>query len=563
MRYSQLFGKSVREEPKDTKLISHKLLYKAGYIRELASGRYSILPLGLRVMDKIKKIIKEEMDAIFAQQISTPTLHPVELWKKTKRTTAMGPTLMRLKDRKGAKFVLGATHEEVFVDLIQKFNLSEKDLPLILYQFSNKFRDELRARGGLVRVKEFMMKDAYSFHANSSSLDKTYQDMYEAYQKIFKRMDLPTIPVEADSGAIGGKISHEFMLADPDGEDTFVQCNVCSYSANTEKAEGVLTAKNPHEKEEKLIEIIAPRGVNIEAMVDFYKLPGWRLLKTVVYRLNTQKSYIAVLIRGDLDINEVKLAKVIKTDEFEVAKDEELHKLKTIRGFVSPLNLGVARFLVDRSVTTVKNLITGANKLNRDTKNFNFPRDLGKGEVVDVALINGEFTCRRCKKGRFILRKGIELGHVFRLDYYYSKPMNATFTAKDGNKKLFLMGCYGIGLERMMAAVVQKHHDSKGIIWPEVVSPFKVYLIGILGKHAGVKKQVEDFYKRLLAKKVEVLYDERQASPGVKFTDCDLIGIPIRLVVSERTSGKIELKRRKGQKSILYSKEELLPLLII
>lgn len=419
MRYLQLFGKTVREEPKDAKLISHKLLYKAGFIRELVSGRYSILPLGLKVMDKIKRIIKEEMDLIGAQQLSTPTLHPIGLWKKTNRTTTMGPTLMRVIDRRKAEFVLGATHEEVFVDLVQKFNLSQKDLPVTLYQFSNKFRDELRARGGLVRVREFMMKDAYSFNESPQSLDKSYHDMYNAYKKIFDRLGIPTIAVEADSGAIGGKFSHEFMFEDKDGEDTFVECDNCDYSANTEKAQGSLVNKNDNAK-----------------------------------------------------------------------------------------------------------------------------RDLP--------------ICQKCKKGSLRLKKGIEMGHVFRLDYYYSKPLDAAFTAEDGSKQLFLMGCYGIGLERAMAAVVEKHHDQKGIIWPKTIAPFQVSLIAISDNAGEVKKIADQIYQKLVNNKVEVLYDDREVTPGVKFADFDLIGIPVRLVISQKTNGKIEWKNRNKNEISLLTVEEVL-----
>lgn len=557
MRYSQLFGKTVRDVPSETKLISHKLLYKAGFIRELVAGRYSLLPLGFRVFEKIRKIIEEEMDAIGAQRVATPTLHPIELWKKTNRTTTMGKTLMRITDRRGADFVLGATHEEVFVDLVQKFNPSEKDLPIILYQFSNKFRDELRARGGLVRVREFVMKDAYSFHATPESLDETYANMFSAYQNIFHRLGVPTVPVEADSGAIGGKVSHEFMLEDEDGEDTFVQCDSCGYSANTEKAEGVLEPKNPEEEERELEEVDAPRGVNIEAMMDFYRCPVWRLLKTIIYKvkpLEGKEYFVGVLIRGDLEINELKLAKFLGSEEFVLANDEELKKLGTVRGFVAPFDLKVSSYLVDWSVTSVKNLITGANRLNRDRKNYNVTRDLPEGKVIDIALVGPEFTCARCKKGHFVLKRGIELGHVFRLDYYYSEPMNATFTVKDGSKKKFLMGCYGIGIERAMAVVVEANHDEKGIIWPKSVSPFDAHLISL-----NVNDRADKVYEELTKAGIEILFDDRtDVSAGVKFSDYDLIGIPVRLVVSEKTGEQVEFKERKTDKVNLLSIEELI-----
>ena len=557
MRYSQLFGKTVRDAPSEVKLISHKLLYKAGFIRELAAGRYSLLPLGLRVSEKIKKIIEEEMDGVGAQRVVTPTLHPIELWKRTNRTTTMGKTLMKVIDRRGSDFVLGATHEEVFVDLVQKFNPSEKDLPIILYQFSNKFRDELRARGGLIRVREFVMKDAYSFHATAESLDETYADMFSAYQNIFHRLGVLTIPVEADSGAIGGKVSHEFMLENQDGEDTFVQCDSCGYSANTEKAEGILEPKNPDEKLREIEEIDAARGVNIESMMDFYKSPAWRLLKTIIYKVKDQggkEFLVAVLVRGDLDINELKLAKVLGSDEFTLADDDELKKIGTVRGFVAPFDLKLAGYFVDWSVTSVKNLITGANKLNRDRKNYNVSRDLPEGKIVDIAMVERKFTCARCKKGHFVLKRGIELGHVFRLDYYYSEPMNATFSAKDGSKKKFLMGCYGIGIERAMAAVVEANHDEKGIIWPKSVSPFDVHLISL-----NSNEKADKVYEELTKAGIEVLYDDREdVSAGVKFSDYDLIGIPVRLVVSEKIKEQIELKERNTDKVSLLSIGELI-----
>lgn len=560
MRYSQLFGKTVREAPKDAKLLSHKFLYQAGFIRELSSGRYSLLPLGLRVQDKIKAIIKEEMDLIGAQQIITPTLHPLEFWEKTNRTKTMGPTLMHLKDRREAEFVLGATHEEVFVDLVKKFNLSEKDLPLTLYQFSIKFRDEMRARGGLIRVREFVMKDAYSFNESVESLDRSYDEMFTAYQKIFKRIAVPVVSVEADSGAIGGKISHEFMYENASGEDTYVICNKCTYRANAEKAEGILPPKNQDENEQKIEEIDASRGVNMEEMGEFYKCPLWRLLKTVIYKIKKGKqySYIAILIRGDLEINELKLAKILKTEEFTLADDSDLVKLNTIRGFVGPVNLKVEKIYVDRSVTTVKNITTGANKLHRDFRNFNLTRDLTDFEVVNYALVNKEFICNICKDGHLELKKGIEMGHVFRLDYYYSRPMEANFISKDGKQQFFLMGCYGIGLERAIAAVVEANHDQKGIIWPESVSPYQVHLIGLNLNDEKIARFAEAIYVKLQKSGIDVLFDDRVAvSPGVKFADCDLIGIPVRLVVSAKTEGKIELKKRNESKIEFLSPEEL------
>lgn len=560
MRYSKLFGKTVRDISKEAKLISHQLLYKAGFIRELVSGRYSILPLGFRVHDKIKKIIKEEMDAIGAQQIITPTLHPLELWKRTNRTTTMGATLMRLKDRHGAQFVLGATHEEVFVDLVQKFNLSEKDLPVILYQFSNKFRDELRARGGLVRVREFVMKDAYSFNESVESLDKSYQDMFDAYQRIFNRIGVPTIPVEADSGAIGGKFCHEFMYEDKDGEDTFVKCNSCDYAANTEKAEFIRDDVNTKEEIKPFKMIDQPEWVEtMDDNVKHYKLPKSHFLKNVVYK-NEREEIIIGVLRGDLEVNEIKLTKASDSAQLTVATEEDLKKLGTKSGWVHSWGHRGCRYIGDLSLTTVHNFIGGQKEKTTDSFNVNYDRDFTCEKLADIALAGEGFICPKCKKGKLKLHRGIEMGHVFRLDYYYSKPMEAYFVTKTGEKKNFLMGCYGIGLERAMAAVVEEHNDNKGIIWPESVAPFLVYLIGVDQEKKEVVEFTEEIYKRLSNNSIEVLYDDRiDVSAGVKFADCDLIGVPYRAVVSQKTvkEGKIEIKKRTDSKVELVSKEEL------
>lgn len=405
MMYSRLFGKTVRDEPSEAVLSSHKLLYKAGYIRDLVSGRYSLLPLGERVAKKIIKIIESEMDGIGGQRITTPTFHPIELWQRSGRIKTMSDVLTRVKDKRGAEFALGATHEEVFVDLVEKFSLSEKELPVILYQFSNKFRDETRARGGLIRVREFLMKDAYSFNATAESLDQTYDEMYKAYGRIFEKLGIKAVAIEADSGAIGGKVSHEFMAPSEVGEDEYLECVKCGYKANREK--------------------------------------------------------------------------------------------------------------------------------------------IGK-----------ENLCPKCKNALKI-NHGIEVGHVFRLDYYYSEPMNATFTAGDGTKKKFLMGCYGIGIERNLATIVEQNHDEAGIIWPKSVAPFDVHLISL-----NVNDKAQKVYEELLKAGVEVLYDDREVSAGVKFADYELIGIPVRLVVSAKTGDKIEYKERDSSETKVIDIKEVIEILL-
>ena len=552
MRYSKLFGKTIREEPKEVFLPSHKLLYKAGFIRELVAGRYLFTPLGWRVLEKIVKIIDEEMVAIGSQRVFTPTLHPIELWQKTHRDEAFGEALMRVKDRRGSEFAIGATHEGVMVEFIKKFNPTWKDLPIVIHQFSLKFRDELRARGGLIRLREFLMKDAYSFAADEKQFMKTYQDQYEAYKRIAKKLGFEVIPVEADAGPLGGDFCHEFMVKNEKGEDTFITCPKCGYTANIEKAEGKLEAKNIEEKELPLEEAPAKRGLNMEDMAKFYKLPTWHLLKTIIFIVKDKP--VAILIRGDLDINEIKLAKILKTNDFRIPEPEEVKKLGTVRGFVSPISLKVSQFLVDQSILTVKNLITGANRLNVDAKNFNFPRDLKNGQIVDISLVKSGFLCGKCGQGELKETRAIEFGHCFKYDNFYTKAMDGFYVDKNGKEKFLWMGAYGIGVERAMALIVETNHDEKGIIWPKEVAPYEVHLIELKSKNSG-----EKVYQELQDEGAEVLYDDREdVSAGVKFADADLIGIPVRLVVSEKTKDKIEWKERDSQKTELLTLPEVI-----
>lgn len=557
MRYSQFFSKTLRRSPRKAEIASHQLLIKGGFIdRALASGIYSFLPLGWRVMKRIEKIIQEEMDAIGGQELFLPSLHPRELWEETGRWQNYVPPLFKLKDQHGHDFCLAPTHEEVITDLCRRFVHSYRDLPVAIYQIQNKFRNETRATGGLLRVREFIMKDLYSFHRDEKDLDKYYQKVYQAYEKIFKRCGIEAQAVEASSGSIGGSFCHEFMLFSNSGEDKVAGCDKCDYKANLEKAEGKLADKNPDEKELPLKEVKAERGLNMEEMAKFYKKPAWQLLKTIIFMVKDKP--VVVLIRGDLEINEVKLEAILGTSDFRIPEPEELKKLGTVRGFVSPIGLKLDRFLVDKSVLTVKNLITGANKLNMDTKNFNYQRDLKKGEVVDVAVVTDEFICPKCGKGKLEIKSVIELGHVFKLGTKYSEEMGAKYLDKKGKKQLVWMGCYGIGLGRLMAAIVEAYHDKKGIVWSESVAPFQAHLLAI-GEGEAVTTFAEKVYDELAKSGVDVLYDDRQdVSAGVKFADADLLGVPVRLVVSEKTKDKIEWKKRESQKTELLTLKEIL-----
>lgn len=554
MLYSKLFGKTVRDVPSGIYLDSHRLLYQAGFIRELTAGRYLFTPLGWRVLDKIVKVIDGEMTKIGSQRVATPTLHPIDLWQKTHRDEAFGESLMRVKDRRGIDFAIGATHEAVMVEFIKKFRPSFKDLPIVIHQFSLKFRDELRARGGLIRLREFLMKDAYSFASDEKEFMKTYKDQYDSYLKIARRLGLEVIPVEADAGALGGDFCHEFMIENEKGEDTFIICSKCGYAANVEKANGKLENKNANEKELPLKKTEAKRGLNMEDMAKFYNLPTWQLLKTIIFIV--EEKPIAVLIRGDLEINEIKLSHLLETSNFRLPEVGELKKINTVRGFVSPIGLKASRFLVDESVLTVKNLITGANEVNTDYKNFNFPRDLKDGEVVDIANVKNGFICRKCNKGDLKEQRAIEFGHCFKYDHFYTKALDGVFIDKNDKEKLLWMGAFGIGIDRAMGLIVEAHHDGKGIIWPEKIAPFKAHLICLGEKET---KMADNVYQKLKKEGIEVLYDDRKdVSAGVKFADADLIGIPYRLVVSSKTGDKVEFKRRDSQETHNLSLTDLI-----
>jgi len=563
MRYSKFFGKTVRKAPAEAMAVSHQLLYKGGFIRELVAGRYSFLPLGFRVWEKIVKIIDEEMAAIPSQRVATPTLHPMELWWATARDQAFGAGLMQLKDRRGAEFALGATAEGVMLDLVKKFKPSYRDLPIVIHQFSQKFRDELRARGGLLRVREFVMKDAYSFHPDEKSLDETYQAMYEAYLRIAERLDLKVIPVEAYSGAIGGKYCHEFMVELEIGDDRFLVCNQCGYAANKERAEFVREDINLDEEMKPFKIIAQPEWVmTMEDNVKHYGLPKSRFLKNVVYKTPKGKIIIAV-IRGDLDVNEMKLANLLGEGELVKATEEDLLKLGTKPGWVHCWGHKEALYVGDISLETVRNFIGGQKEKETDSFNVNYGRDFTVDRLGDIALAEEGKICGRCQKGKMVEKKSIEFGHVFKLDKFYSEPMGGTFVDKDGEELPMWMGSYGIGIGRAMATVVESHHDEKGIIWPEALAPFQVHLLNLNMEDPKVVKKSNEIYQRLVDEGFEVLYDDREMSAGVKLADADLIGIPKRLIVSQRSleKGGVEVKKREEKKGKIVSLEEFVELL--
>jgi len=556
MRYSKLFGKTVRNAPKDAVLESHKLLFRAGFIRDLSAGRYLLTPLGFKVFEKIIKIIDEEMQTIGGQRVSSPTLHPLELWQATHRDVAFGEGLMRVKDRRGAWFAIGATAEAVMTEFVKKFSPSWRDLPFVIYQFSQKFRDELRARGGLVRVREFLMKDSYSFAADEESSLKCYWDHFHAYEKIAERLGIKVIPVEADSGALGGDFCHEFITPCDFGEDTILTCE-CGYRANKEKAEFVRENINLDEEEKPLEIVSQPEWVeSMDDNVKHYNLPKSRFLKNVVYKTAKGKIIIAV-IRGDLEVNEVKLTKVVNEGELIPATDEDLIKMETKPGWVHCWG-HQALYIGDLSLQTVKNFIGGQKEKTTDCVNVNYGRDFTCEVLADITEAHEGYFCGKCRKGKLKEIRGIEFGHVFKYDDFYSKAMRATFTDKNGKEKFLQMGAYGIGIERAMAIIVEAHRDEKGIIWPKPVAPYQVHLVNLNPKSEirNPKLNADEVYEKLQASGIEVLYDDREeVSAGEKFVDADLIGIPVRLVVSERNGDKIEYKGRDKKESELLDLE--------
>jgi len=562
MRYSHLFGKTVRQAPSEATLPSHQLLYKAGFIRDLVAGRYSFLPLGVRVREKIIAIIEEEMAAIGSQRVVSPTLHPMDLWKATNRDQAFGEGLMRLKDRRGAEFALGATAEGVMVDLVNKFKPSYKDLPIVIHQFSSKFRDELRARGGLIRVREFTMKDAYSFCSSKESLERIHADMRQAYEKIAARLELPVVVVDALSGAIGGKVCHEFIYLNEGGEDVILRCNKCDYAANAEKAEFKRRNVNSREQEKELQKVKAPGTITAQQEATFHQVELSQILNTIVYK-TADGQYIAGLVLGDHQINQYALEQAagLRAGELEPATEEDLEKLGTVKGYVTPVGEafgGKIRFIGDIGLEYVKNLVTGANEEGVDYINANLGRDFNVELLAPIAQAKNGDPCPVCD-GILNSARGIEFGHIFQLDHFYTKAMNSAFVDQDGQRKPMWNGSYGIGIGRALACVVEEHHDEKGIVWPVSVAPYHVHLIS-LGNEEKITQQSEELYKNLQNAGFDVLYDDREESAGIKFADADLIGIPFRVVVSARTAekGGFEVKRRNSEAVTYLDFEELI-----
>jgi prolyl-tRNA synthetase len=495
------------------------------------------------------------MDKAGGQELSMPVLQPLELWQKTGRDLAFGKGLFTLTDRKERKLALGPTHEEVITELVSHNVQSYRDLPLLLYQIQTKFRDEPRPRGGLIRVREFTMKDLYSFDADEDGLNQSYAKMLQAYKNIYARCGLPTLLVEADSGAIGGKESHEFMVITEGGEDEVIYCNSCHYAANIEKAESK-KSKLESEKPLPLEEVTTPGASTIEQVADFFKIPKSHTLKAVFYIADGK--LVFVVIRGDIEVNEVKLKNALGCAELRLATEAEVIKAGIVAGAASPIGIKGIKIIADDSITLGANFVAGANKPETHLRNVNYPRDFKADLVMDIAQARAGDECPKCGS-KLLSTRGIEVGHVFKLGTFLSQKLGALFADQDGVSHPIIMGCYGIGLDRLLAAAIEQNHDDKGIIWPMPIAPYQVYLCPLYLENEKVVTAAEKLYAELGAQGLEVLFDDRRESPGVKFNDADLLGIPIRVTISPRTLEKnsVEIKKRSEKEAELVPVPEI------
>ncbi|HUV73631.1 MAG TPA: proline--tRNA ligase [Anaerolineae bacterium] len=563
MRLSNLFGSTLREIPAEAQMTSHQLLLRAGMIRQVATGIYAYLPLGWRVLHKIEDILRDEMNAVGGQEMRMPSAQPAELWQETGRYSEAGPVLASFRDRAQRELVLGITHEEVVTYLARREIHSYRQLPFVVYQIQTKFRDEPRSRGGLIRAREFTMKDAYSFHVDQADLDGYYPRMYRAYESSFRRCGVEAVAVEANPGLMGGAASHEFMALNDGGEDTLILCDQCGYAANAESAV-TRREEKPGDSERPLEEVATPGTTTIEDVASFLGITPRQTLKAIFYVAEGKLAF--VVIRGDLEVNETKLASLLKVSDLRLAEQQEVEEAGIVAGYASPIDqAGKVKVVADESVNWGSNFVAGANKAGYHLCNVNHPRDFEVDVLGDIAAVQDGDPCLRCG-GRLQAARGIELGHIFKLGTRYSELMGATFLDKAGQTRPLVMGCYGIGIGRLMAAVVEQCHDDHGIVWPLSVAPYHFHLI-VLGDEAKIVDTAESLYHSLQSKGCEILYDDRNESAGVKFNDADLIGIPFRLTVGSRSlrAGGVEIKRRDAEEDEIVSLqglEEKVPALV-
>ena len=545
MRVSRLYAPTLREVPAEAEVISHQLMLRAGFMRKAAGGIYSYLPLALRVLKKIETIVREEMDKAGAQELLMPIVQPAEMWQESGRWDVYGAEMFRLNDRHNRKFCLGPTHEEMVTTLIRSDVRSYRQMPLNVYQIQNKFRDERRPRFGLMRGREFIMKDAYSFDRDEEALDKSYKSMYDAYTNIFTRCGLKFRPVEADSGAIGGSGSHEFMVIADSGEAEIVFCTECDYAANVEKAElAPILADDEDMKEVKSVE--TPNCKTIADVCGYLQLPIEKSVKAVAYK--SEKGLILCFVRGDHEVNEIKVINTCNVINLDMATEEDLTNAGTIGGYMGPVGMDPEKVIivVDSSVMNMHNFCCGANKNDLHYLNVNPVRDFKPTYVADIRLIQVTDGCPHCG-GKIAKARGIEVGQVFKLFTKYSEALKAMYLDVNGKEKPMVMGCYGVGISRTMAAAIEQNYDDDGIIWPATIAPYQVLVVPVNVKDEDSFRVAEEVYSKLLSDGVEAAIDDRKERPGVKFKDADLIGYPLRIVIGPKTLAEkqIEVKVRK------------------
>lgn len=543
MRVSKYVLPTLKENPSDAVVLSHRLMLRAGLMRKESAGMYAYLPLGLKVLKKVSNIVKEEMDRAGAHECLMPELTNADYWKESGRWHTMGPEMFRIEDRNGLEYALGPTHEEAFTNLVRSVVSSYRDLPLNLYQINTKFRDEIRPRFGVIRSKEFIMKDAYSFDIDQKGLDESYNAMAKAYRRIFERCGLETIPVQADSGNMGGSTSEEFMVASEIGEEVLLICEKCEYRANSEKAEYQRAAVNAKVTPDELKEVHTPDIKTIEDLVKFFKCDEDKFLKSIIYLADGKP--VVVVVPGSREVNEHKLKNFVNAVELGLASDEVVQQVTGAPfGFAGPVGIKETRVIFDISVKDIVNAFTGANKKDYHYSGVNPGRDFVIKEEADVTSARAGDICPKCGASMYE-KKGIEVGHIFKLGYKYTKAMNLTVLDEKGEAVTPIMGCYGIGVNRTMAAIVEQCSDERGIIWPKEVTPFHVHLVGI-SKTDEETQSVDAVYEKLISAGIDVLYDDRKASPGFKFADADLIGIPLRITAGKGffANGELEMKER-------------------
>ena len=572
MKMSNLFSQTLREIPSEAETPGHRMLLRAGYIRQLAAGIFTYLPLARRTLVKIENIMREEMNRINGQEVSMPVVHPAEIWQETGRWYQIGSEMGRFKDKSNRDMVLSMTHEEVVADLVRREIRSYRQLPQLIYHIQTKWRDDPRPRAGLIRAREFTMKDSYSLDVDFEGLEKQYQAHYEAYFRIFQRCGLPVIAIKSDVGMMGGQMAHEFMYINDYGEDTLLLCTQCNYSANRQIAR---FRKNPDSPEQaQPIELVAtPNAKTIEELASFLEISPAKtakavfLIATIPERKEKKEQFVFAVVRGDMEVNETKLANAVKAIDLRPATEEEIRAVGATPGYASPVGLNNVLTVVDDLIPMSPNLVAGANQEGYHMRNVNYGRDFKADIILDISTAREGDGCPQCGSP-LRTERGIEMGNIFKLGTRYSEAMGCYFTAEDGQSKPIIMGSYGIGLGRLLACIAEAHHDEHGLVWPISVAPFDVHLILLAGKSTtpgiDVRNIANKLYQDLSLAGIEVLFDDRNESPGVKFNDADLIGIPIRLTVSERTlqSGCVEIKLRTDANKSIIPTDQIQPVVL-